>query len=246
MFPVVPLASIPTISKDQMVEVDRVMVDDLAVGLIQMMENAGRNLARFTMETYINGHGAVRVVVLSGSGGNGGGGLVAARRLAGWDVPVSVALSKPADQYMGVIAHQLRALSNVGVNAESQGVPPVDSGESIVVLDCLVGYSLGGAPRGRVSDLISWAGECNAPVVSLDVPSGVDTTTGHVFTPAIVADATLTLALPKSGLASPQAAGNVGEVFVADIGVPATVYRASFGLEVGDLFSTSDIVHLRR
>jgi NAD(P)H-hydrate epimerase len=246
MFPVVPLASIPTITKDQMVEVDRVMVDDLGIGLIQMMENAGRNLARFTMETHINHHGAVRVVVLAGPGGNGGGGLVAARRLAGWDVPVSVALSKPADHFKGVIAHQLRALSNVGVDVEFQGAPSVDRGDSIVVLDCLVGYSLGGAPRGRVSDLIRWAGECDASVVSLDVPSGVDTTTGQVFTPAIVADATLTLALPKSGLVSPQAASNVGEVFVVDIGVPATLYRASFGIEVGDLFSTSDIVHLRR
>jgi NAD(P)H-hydrate epimerase len=246
MFPVVPLTSIPTISKDQMVEVDRVMVDDLGIGLIQMMENAGRNLARLTAAVYLNSHRGERVVILAGSGGNGGGGLVAARRLAGWDVPVSVWLSKPAGQYGGVIAQQLRALKNVGVDIESQGMPLADRGDPIVVLDCLVGYSLGGAPRGRVSDLIRWTVAFDAPVVSLDVPSGVDTATGQVFAPAIIADATLTLALPKSGLVSPQAAANVGEIFVGDIGVPAALYRTSFGLEVGDLFGTSDIVRAGR
>jgi NAD(P)H-hydrate epimerase len=245
MFPVVPLTSIPTISKDQMVEVDRVMVDDLGIGLIQMMENAGRNLARLTVAVYLNSHPGERVVILAGSGGNGGGGLVAARRLAGWDVPVSVWLSKPAGQYRGVIAHQLRTLKNVGVDIESQRMPTADRGDPIVVLDCLVGYSLGGAPRGRVSDLIRWANNSDAPVISLDVPSGIDSTTGEVFDPAVVADATLMLALPKSGLASSQVANNVGSLFVADIGVPAQLYRTSFGLELENLFDTSDIVHLQ-
>ena len=229
-----------------MIEVDRVMIDDLGISLIQMMENAGRNLARFTKETYIDHHRAVRVVVLAGSGGNGGGGLVAARRLAGWDVPVSVVLSKPADQYRGVIAHQLLTLVNLGVIVEAVDSPFSHDGDSVVVLDCLVGYSLTGAPRGRVAELIRWADELDALVVSLDVPSGVDSTSGEPWEPAVVADATITLALPKSGLVSSRSSGNVGDLYLADIGVPASLYRASFGLEVGDLFRTSDIVHLQR
>lgn len=245
MFLTRPITSIPTISKSQMVEVDRVMVEDLGIGLVQMMENAGRNLARFTMETYITTGRAERVVVLAGSGGNGGGGLVAARRLAGWDVPVSVYASRPQDGYRGVIAHQLEALTKVGVRIESNGLPPADT-DSIVVLDCLVGYSLAGTPRGRVAELIDWAAESDAPVVSLDVPSGVDSTTGDVLDPAVVADATLTLALPKSGLVTEQAAGNVGELYIADIAIPAALYRMSFGLEVGDLFATTDIVRVQR
>jgi NAD(P)H-hydrate epimerase len=245
MFPVVPLTSIPTISKDQMVEVDRVMVDELGVSLVQMMENAGRNLARFTMDTYIGQDLADRVIVLAGSGGNGGGGLVAARRLAGWDVPVSVYLSRSAERYQSVIAHQLQALVNTGVSVESAGLPHTRSEGSVVVLDCLIGYSLAGAPRGRVSDLIRWVNDSDAPVISLDVPSGIDSTTGEVFDPAVVANATLMLALPKSGLASSQAANNVGDLFVADIGVPAQLYRTAFGLEIENLFDTSDIVHLR-
>ena len=227
-----------------MVEVDRVMVEDLGISLLQMMENAGRNLARFTMDTYIMRRRADRVVVLSGSGGNGGGGLVAARRLAGWDVPVSVHLTRPIGQFDGVIAHQLRALLNVGVSAEAGGVPPAQVGGSTVILDCLIGYSLAGAPREAVSDLIHWANASGAPIVSLDVPSGIDSTTGQVLDPAVDAEATLTLALPKSGLVAGQAAENVGDVYVADIGVPASLYRTSFGLEVGDLFGPFDIVRI--
>ncbi|MEN8238098.1 MAG: NAD(P)H-hydrate epimerase [Actinomycetota bacterium] len=245
MFPNRMLSSIPTISKDQMIEVDRVMVDDLGIGLVQMMENAGRNLARFTMEAYIVNHRADRVTVLAGSGGNGGGGLVAARRLAGWDVPVSVWLSRPPDQYRGVIAHQLQALMHVGISVEAEGAPPARSGDSSVVLDCLVGYSLTGAPRGRVSELIRWIGDSGASVVSLDIPSGVDATTGDIHDPAVVADATLTLALPKAGLVVAHAAQNVGDLYVTDIGVPAQLYRTSFGIEVGDLFATSDIVRVQ-
>jgi len=227
-----------------MVEVDRVMIDDLGISLLQMMENAGRNLARFTMDSYISGAQAEQVVVLAGSGGNGGGGLVAARRLAGWDVPVSVHLSRPADQYRGVIAHQLQALVSTGVRVESAGLPPTRSEGSAVVLDCLIGYSLSGAPRGRVADLVRWADESGAPIVSLDVPSGVDSTSGEVYDPAVAARATLTLALPKSGLVAPQAANNVGDLYVADIGVPAQMYRTSFGLEAADLFASSDIVRV--
>jgi len=242
MFPTVPLTFIPTISTAQMVEVDRVMIDDLGITLIQMMENAGRNLARLTMERYINNHRAERVVVLAGSGGNGGGGLVAARRLAGWGVPVSVCLSRPTDRYRGVIAHQLEALVNIGVVADANDLPSENGRGPNVVIDALIGYSLAGAPRGRTGELVRWACETDTPVVSLDVPSGVDTTTGEPHDPAIKADATLTLALPKSGLLAGQAAEYVGDLYVADIAVPASLYRRSFSIEVGGLFASSDIV----
>jgi NAD(P)H-hydrate epimerase len=132
----------------------------------------------------------------------------------------------------------------VGVSVESDGVSPSQAEGTEVVLDCLIGYSLAGAPRGRVADLIRWSDESGASVVSLDVPSGVDSTSGVVHDPAVAADATLTLALPKSGLVAPQAADNVGALYVADIGVPAQLYRSSFGLEIEDLFATSDIVRL--
>lgn len=243
MFPTVPQVSVPTITGEQMVEVDRIMIQDLGIGLVQMMENAGRSLARLVNETYLRPGTADHVIVLAGTGGNGGGGLVAARRLAGWSIPVSVWIAKPSTAYGGVIAHQLRAVENIGVRVDDYDLPPAAS-DGAVVIDALVGYSLTGQPRGRVADLIVWTHSRSNPIVSLDVPSGIESTSGFVREPAVVADTTLTLALPKTGLVVSRARRNVGAIFVADIGVPASLYRTAFGLEVNDLFTTSDIVRL--
>src|SRR5262249_31822286 len=70
-------------------EVDRLMIDDFHINLLQMMENAGRNLAELSLGAFA----PAGVLVLAGRGGNGGGGLVAARHLANRGVPVTVALS---------------------------------------------------------------------------------------------------------------------------------------------------------
>jgi len=84
MFPS-PGAGVPAISVDQMREVDRLMVDEFGVTLLQMMENAGRSLAVLARDRFLGNYaGGKRVTVLAGSGGNGGGGMVCARRLANW------------------------------------------------------------------------------------------------------------------------------------------------------------------
>ncbi len=72
-----PVAELPAITAEQMREVDRVMVDELDIQLLQMMENAGRNLADLAITRY---HSST-CTILVGPGGNGGGGLVAARHL---------------------------------------------------------------------------------------------------------------------------------------------------------------------
>ena len=86
-----PDPELPFITTDQMREVDRAIVEDYGVLLIQMMENAGRNLAHLARRRFLDGDCRGRhVVVLVGSGGNGGGGLVCARHLHNWGSTVSV------------------------------------------------------------------------------------------------------------------------------------------------------------
>ena len=81
---------------------------------------------------------------------------------------------------------------------------------------------------------------------ALDAPSGVDTTTGTVFDPAIRATATMTLALPKEGLRAPGVEDQVGELYLADISVPPSLYfNRGIGLQVGSIFSEREIVRLR-
>ena len=98
----------------------------------------------------------------------------------------------------------------------------------------LIGYSLSGAPRGVSAGLIRAANAHTAPVLALDVPSGVDTATGAAYDPAIIAEATLTLALPKQGLQHDTAKKQVGELYLADISIPPGLYsRPPLGLDVG-------------
>ena len=185
------------------------------------------------------------MTVLAGSGGNGGGALVSARRLAGWGAVVQVVLAKEPERLDDVTRHQLAILEHTGVpytvaSADAVGIP-TDG----MVIDALVGYSLSGAPRGAAAALIRAANDTAAPVLSLDVPSGVDTATGEVYEPAIEATATLTLALPKVGLRAAEATHHVGELYLADIGVPPELYtRPSIGLEVGPVFAEDDLLRI--
>ena len=205
------------------------MVEELRIELPQMMENAGRGLAELVIARF----DAADVVVLAGPGGNGGGGLVAARHLSNRGCRVSVVLSD-AERMTPVPAHQLDILRRMGLDV---GDEPRDTS---LVVDALIGYSLRGAPTGRAAELIAWANDSPAVVVSLDTPSGLDVTTGVAATPCIRATATMTLALPKAGL---LAAAEVGTLYVADISVPSSVYRR-MGIDIGTVFRETPLVEL--
>ena len=225
-------------------EVDRLMIEEYGIELIQMMENAGRNLATAGRDLFFTGDPIGRkVAVLCGTGGNGGGGLVAARRLAGWGAAVTVWLTKEPDEYVGVPGHQLDILQKLDAEiGVADGVPEL---RAELVLDAIIGYSLSGPPRGSAADLIQAANAADAPVLSLDAPSGLDTTTGQAHEPAVKATATLTLALPKAGLQADEARPYVGDLYLADIGVPPELYaQPSLGLDVGPLFATEEIVRV--
>ncbi len=235
--------TLPWLTTEQMIEVDRIMMDDLAIGLAQMMESAGRDLAQLTRLRVLDGDPrGRRVVVLAGPGGNGGGALVAARRLHGWGADVTVVTS--SDRFAGVPAEQLDRVDRLGIERhDADHVGRIGSFD--VVLDGVIGYSLTGAPRGAAATLIAAANELAPAVLSLDVPSGLDTTTGDVHDPVVQATATLTLALPKIGLRADAARRVVGELYLGDIGVPAALYSApSLGLGVGPVFSAAEILRI--
>ncbi len=236
---------VPYLTTEQMIEVDRAMIEDFGIELLQMMENAGRALAHLGRVRFLGGDPRGKgVTVLAGTGGNGGGALVCARRLHNWGARVGVLITKPDEGFAPVPAHQLRILRRMGVEIGSSetviGGPDPD-----LIVDGLIGYSLEGAPRGTAGELIRWANAQDAPVLALDAPSGVDVTTGTAFDPAVRAAATMTLALPKEGLRAPGVRARVGELYLADIGVPPSLYAGPApGLKVGDIFSESDIVRL--
>lgn len=224
--------TLPALTADQMREVDRIMVEELGIELLQMMENAGRHLAELALRRFR----PRRVTVLAGPGGNGGGGLAAARHLANRGASVEVVLSRPAERMAAVPVHQLEIVRRMGL-------PVVDEpGRPDLVIDALLGYSLRGDPRGRAAELIAWANRQEAPILALDTPSGLDVTTGRPGQACVGATATLTLALPKTGLLN---APQVGELYLADISVPRLVYER-LGLDVPVLFRRSTIRRVSR
>ena len=238
-------AQVPFLTTDQMREVDRLMVDVYGILLLQMMENAGRGLASLARERFLAGEPTgKRVLVLCGQGGNGGGGLVAARRLFGWGASVQAWLAAPAGELADVPRHQLGILEHLIVPIHVAG-GPVELPPAELVIDAIIGYGLEERPHGPAAELIRAANRIGVPVLALDVPSGIDSTTGRVYDPAIRATAMLTLALPKTGLRGPESREQVGELYVADIGVPPKLYaEPSVGVDVGPIFAESDIVRI--
>lgn len=229
---------IPTVTAAQMREVDRVVTEELHIELLQMMENAGRALAERSRRFLGGDARGRRIVILAGRGGNGGGGLAAARRLSIWGAQVTVVLAQRRDEMKGVPEQQLAILERMGVDARA-GDAAIAGAE--LLLDALVGYSLRGAPRGRIAELVGAANASRVPIVALDLPSGLDPDSGRPREPTIRAASTLTLALPKAGLMAPDARGWVGDLYLADVSVPELVYRR-LGIAVGPIFAEGDIV----
>jgi NAD(P)H-hydrate epimerase len=196
-----------------------------------MMENAGWNLARNVMDML--GGATGEVTVLAGSGGNGGGGLCCARHLHNRGFTVWVVLSKETAALTVAVRNQLQILQAAGL----QPVVPSQAEDVIrrawIVVDALIGYSLRGAPRGRIAELIELCNQYANRVLSLDVPSGLDATTGEASGLVVHPERTLTLALPKTGLQRVP-----GEIYLADIGIPPQVFQRP-GLSLAPFFWTT-------
>jgi NAD(P)H-hydrate epimerase len=244
----VPALPIPALTPDQMSRVDRIMVDGFGVTVLQLMEVAGQAVAAWARERFLeNDARGKKVLVLAGSGGNGGDGMVAARFLHCWGNHPAVWLSHEAATLQGAAAHQLRSLHTFGLPIH----PPAEPGreelgtlpDADLIIDALLGFGLSGPPSGTAARLITAANAHSAPVLAVDLPSGLDARTGDPYDPCIRADATLTLALPKTGLLAPAARPVIGELAMADIGIPAEVYDR-IGVRVGPVFAKHSIVRV--
>ena len=166
--------------------------------------------------------------------------MTAARHLHNWGARVEAILVGDENHLKDVPAHQWRILQKMGMTRSTLELSNAD-----VILDAMLGYGAKGTPRPRIADWIRLANESGHAILSLDSPSGLDTTTGIPGSPCIHASATLTLALPKRGLLSSKAKPFIGSLYLADIGVPPELYAApSLGLHVISPFGEDSIVKL--
>jgi NAD(P)H-hydrate epimerase len=239
LFPVIDAQTVPWLSVEQMREVDRIMVEELGISLVRMMENAGRSLAQVARGLLGGDTAGHSILLLAGPGGNGGGGLVAARHLLAAGAEVAVALSAPAERFAPVPAEQLAVARRLAIPMH-EGVHSLEEPE--LVVDAILGYSQRDQPHGRAAELIRWS--AGRRVVALDVPSGLELGTGKLHIPHVAAEATMTLAAPKTALSAADAAAAIGRLFLADISVPALVYER-LGLTYETPFTRQPVVELR-
>ncbi len=226
MFPEAP-KDLLFVTEEQMREVDRAMIEDFGVSLLQMMENAGRNLAVLARERFLDGDPTGKtVLVFAGPGGNGGGGLSGARHLANTGAKVEIVLAAPRAKFSGAAAAQLNVLERAGHPISEFDGSPLPAAD--LIIDAIFGYSMRGNPREPSANLIRAANSHGAPMLSNDIPSGIESNSGHVGEPSIQATATSTIALPKTGMRETDARSLVGELYLGDIAVPPELYVTSF------------------
>jgi len=192
--------------------VDRWAIEERGIAGLDLMERAGAAVARALEELAGDG----RVIVVCGKGNNGGDGLVVARLLRNAGRVVQVLCTSAPGEFSGDARVQLERLPG-------NGPAPLADGEwdgAGAVVDALLGTGFQGEPHGAVGEAIDAINRTGVPVVSVDVPSGVDASSGVVSGSAVRASVTVTFHAGKPGLWIRPGKEHAGEVQVADIGIP--------------------------
>lgn len=194
--------------------IDRWAIDERGVPSLDLMERAGAGVTRTVERLVPDGP----VVVVCGTGNNGGDGLVLARLLRDAGREVTVICAGATAKLKGDARANLERLPGDAPLGLARGIDAL-AGASVIV-DALLGTGFAGEPRGAVGEAIEAIEGCAAPVVSVDVPSGVDASTGVVAGAAVHACATVTFHAGKPGLWIHPGKAHAGEVEVLDIGIP--------------------------
>ncbi|MGH2674558.1 MAG: NAD(P)H-hydrate dehydratase [Actinomycetota bacterium] len=196
-----------------------------------LMERAGLAVARAALGLAGGGYGR-RAVVVCGKGNNGGDGLVAARLLVRWGMGVEVFLLADTGSLREPAARNLATALDDGIPVLPFDRGPARRGldRADVAVDALFGIGFRGIAQGAAAAAIDELNEGGAPVVAVDIPSGVEGDTGAVHGPAVTADVTVTFGAPKLGTVLHPGAAAAGVVEVADIGFPQALLTADIWL----------------
>jgi NAD(P)H-hydrate epimerase len=210
------------LSRKESREVDRRASESLRIPSICLMENAGAEAARIALQMP-SGPGT-RVVCVCGPGGNGGDARVVARHLAIVGVDVELATFGPAP--VGDAGVQAAVCAAMGLRSseilDSTGAARVFAAASAptLIVDGLYGTGLTRALDGVAASLVAAMNASGAPVLALDVPSGLDCDSGEPLGPCVRAAVTVTFVAEKIGFSNPASRAFTGDVRVVGIGAP--------------------------
>ncbi|MDY6796284.1 MAG: NAD(P)H-hydrate dehydratase [Actinomycetota bacterium] len=204
----------------EMKALDRAAIEE-GIPSLDLMERAGRAVAEQARDMLGLCTGR-ELAVLAGKGNNGGDGFVAARYLEAWGAGVKVyLLDGGGDITQDSAINYKRFLDSGGevitgeASALEKHLRDVD-----LVIDTIFGVGFHGKAEGDYGMAIAVVNGCDAPVLAVDIPSGMEADTGATQGPVVDAARTVTFAWPKTGLYLYPGAEKVGELVVADIGIP--------------------------
>ncbi len=211
------------VTADEMREIDRTAIEEYGIPGLVLMERAGLAVALRIRELYTS----KKVVALCGGGNNGGDGLVAARNLFNWGYKVLVIMTAKKEGLSPDCALQFQIVKKMGIQAEFRSTLSIKDIHSSVVIDAVFGTGLARPVTGAFAGLFSFLNSADAPVVAVDMPSGISSDTGEILgQAAVMADCTVTFGLSKMGHFLYPGAEHTGKLFVEDIGFPACLLES--------------------
>ncbi len=218
------VAHMRVVTAAEMREIDRRTIEEFGVPSYELMERAGRAVADKAAE--LIGLGRKKILVLAGKGNNGGDGLVAARHLRERGYSVDVLLFSEGKKLKVDPARNFAANAKLSIPTRVVGehfawetVPGLFK-KSDLIIDALFGVGLDRDLAEPYRSLIEKVNRSGTKVLSVDIPSGLDSDKGTVHGAAIRASVTVTMGLAKKGFYEGEGPKLTGEVVVADIGFP--------------------------
>ena len=216
-----------SLTREEMRELDRKAIEEYKIPGIVLMENAGRNAAEGILKMLDDPQQA-KVAILCGKGNNGGDGFVIARHLHNNGISVDVFLVARVSDILkdGDTGTNLQILLNMKIPVKEildiQGVNNIlkELNDCNILVDALFGTGLSGDVREPFRTLINGVNNLNKPIVSVDIPSGLDCNTGKILGTAIKATKTVTFAVAKKGFYLGDGPSLTGKILVSNISIP--------------------------
>lgn len=213
----------------EMRSVEQSFATDWGFPLVALMERAGYQTALAVREFFHDDVAGKKIHIVCGGGNNGGDGFVAARHLDNWGAKVKVWMMKDPARLKGDAAVYARVLAQMGlerslIEGDNPQIFRLALKTADLIVDALIGTGFKGSMSQSYARAITAINEAGRPIVSVDVPSGVDADTGRVKDVAVTADVTVTFGLPKVGHLLSAGRELAGRLVVADIGIPPSLF----------------------